>query len=82
MTERRVRLAVLTAILVSLFAVSTGIANAAPGRTYRVTYQGPYGTQAVCNNYSASFNDPPDAYTGPCFQDTGGWFFRYVYSID
>ncbi|GAA3082568.1 hypothetical protein [Streptosporangium carneum] len=91
MAGRKARLAALTVGLISLFAISGGIANAESGRTYRVSYQGPFEVQSTCNASSAALHEPPDAYTASCFYSaTGvprysilpGWYFRYVYSID
>ncbi|MBE1593820.1 hypothetical protein ACFPOI_24400 [Nonomuraea angiospora] len=91
MAEHRVRLAALTMGVVSMLVASGGVADASAGRTYRVTYQGPFSADTTCNAYSAALNDPPDVYSSPCFYSESGvpgykllpgWYFRYQYSID
>ncbi|MDF5751865.1 hypothetical protein [Spongiactinospora sp. TRM90649] len=91
MLGRRARLAALTIGATSLFTLSSGIADASSGPTYRVSHRGPFATETICTTVSDSMNEPPDVYAFRCFySETGvrgykllpGWYFRYQYRID
>jgi hypothetical protein len=82
----RQRVAAVTAAAVSLFALSTGVANAtATPLAYRGQYSIPFTTQAACAAASAARNDPPDVYAYPCETVLIGgateWHYWYTYSI-
>jgi len=90
MTGRRGTVAALAVGVVGLFALSVGVADAAPATTYRGAYSLPYPDAASCNAASASRSDPPDLVTYACsYYATNpsgagptGWFYYYKYSID
>ena len=67
MSMRVGRLAALVMGIVSVLALSGGVASAAAPRTiWEYNDGGPWPTQAICNAHSAAANDPPDVYTSPC----------------
>ena len=85
MTRRR--LVAATAGTLSLFALTTGLANASTDSlTYRGQYSIPFTTQAACATASAARNDPPDVYSYPCETVLIGgvteWHYWYKYLVE
>jgi hypothetical protein len=82
----RQRLVAVTAGTLSLFALTTGLANAsASSLTYRGQYSIPFTTEAACAASSAARNDPPDVYSYSCETVLIGgateWRYWYKYLV-